>query len=83
MLDPEFVEHDQASNEEVMEGFGVCLGKIGMLLQVRRLNEQGKFTLIWKQRLEEIRKDLTQTHKNYPVYPSATSDQEVRTGRTE
>ena len=78
VLDPEFVDHDQASNEEVMEGFGVCLGKIGMLLQVRRLNEQGKFTLIWKQRLEEIRKDLTKTHKNYPVYPSATSDQEVR-----
>ena len=79
VLDPEFVDHDQASNAEVMEGFGECLGKIGMLLQVRRLNEQGKFTLIWKQRLEEMRKDLTKTHiKNYPVYPSATSDQEVR-----
>ena len=77
VLDPEFVDHDQASNQEVMDGFGESLGKIGMLLQVRKLNENGALTKIWQKRREAIKKDLTKTLKDYPEYPTAETDPEV------
>ena len=79
VLDPEFVEHDQASIEEVMEGFGETLGKIGALLKIRKLQgENGAYTETWKERCKAIGKDRTKTLKNYPDYPTAKTDEEVR-----
>lgn len=39
VLDPEFIDHDQLSNEEVMEGFYNVVEKIAILSEVRRLQQ--------------------------------------------
>ena len=45
VLDPEFIDHDQASDTEVTEGFIETLEKITILLKVRQLQAaDGRFT---------------------------------------
>lgn len=39
VLDPEYIDHDQLSNEEVMEGFLNVVQKIAILEEARRLQE--------------------------------------------
>ena len=79
VLDPEFVNHEQSSIEEVMTGFGEVLGKIGMLMKVRKLQgEKGEYTELWKKRRAAIGKDLTTQLKDFPAYPNAETDKEVR-----
>ena len=79
VLDPEFVDHEQSSLEEVMTGFGEVLGKIGMLMKVRLLQgEKGEYTELWKKRRAAIGKDLTTQLKDFPAYPTAETDEEVR-----
>ena len=80
VLDPEFVEHDQASLQEVMEGFFETLSKVGVLMKLRKLqSEEGAFTDIWQRRAEAIKADPTQQLKNYPLYPTAKTDADVKT----
>ena len=65
VLDPEFVEHDQASLQEVMEGFFETLSKVGVLMKLRKLqSEEGAFTDIWQRRAEAIKANPTQQLKN-------------------
>lgn len=45
VLDPEFVDHDQASNEEVMLDFLDATEKIGMLMAVKEDVANGKYKL--------------------------------------
>jgi len=79
VLDPEFVDHEQSSLEEVMTGFGEVLGKIGMLMKVRLLQgEKGEYTELWKKRRAAISKDLTTQLKDFSAYPTAETDEEVR-----
>ena len=80
VLDPEFVEHDQAGNEEVMEGFMEVLQKIAVLIKVRQQQSQAEpvYTEAWKKRLAAIQKDPTKQLKDYPKYPTAASDGDVR-----
>ena len=68
VLDPEFVEHDQASLQEVMEGFFETLSKVAVLMKLRKLQrEEGAFTDIWQRRVDAIKADPTHQLKNYPL----------------
>ena len=80
VLDPELVDHDQASNQEVMQGFMEVLQKIAVLMRVRQLQSENEppFTEIWKKRVEAITQDPTKQLKDYPKYPCASTDSEVR-----
>lgn len=55
VVDPEFAEHDQSTNEEVMAGFMNTVEKIGILLEVRKQEE--KYTEQWKKRRDLIHSD--------------------------
>ena len=72
MLDPEYIDHDLTSNEEVTEGFMDTLEKIAILIEVRRLQElDGRFTDNWKARADLIARDklAQKTWESYPTYP--------------
>ena len=78
VLDPEFIDHDQASSEEVMKGFVETLEKIAILLKVRKMEEEGKaFKDIWAQRATAIAADPTKLLQDYPAYPTP-SDADVK-----
>ena len=73
-LDPEFISHAQASNEEVMEGFIETLEKVAILLKVRQLQkEDGRFTQQWAVRAKAISADpfAQKQWTDYPDYPDA------------
>ena len=76
VVDPEFRSHDHASNEEVMSGFLDTVEKIGILLEVRRLQDSDKrYSKQWQVRKEFIvenpKKYLEYT--SYPKYPDKKS----------
>jgi hypothetical protein len=78
VLDPEFISHDHASNEEVMTGFYNVAIKIGILKSVRaRLSD---FADAWKERCKYIGNDPTKltSYEAFPHYPTK-NDQDVRT----
>jgi hypothetical protein len=80
VVDPEFIDHDQTSSEEVMEGFFVTLEKIAILLKVRQLQEEdGRFTTSWAARDAAIAADpnAQKSLQNYPTYPDS-SDADVK-----
>ena len=77
VVDPEFRQHDHASNEEVMAGFMDTVEKIGILTEVRRLQEQDqRFSARWQQRKELIAADPKSLAQwtYYPDYPTSDSD---------
>ena len=80
VLDPEFVEHDQAGIEEVMSGFQSTMHKLAILMKVRKLQSEQEphYTKIWAERLKDIRADPSKQLKNYPIYPDASTDADVR-----
>ncbi|KAL1503736.1 hypothetical protein AB1Y20_012207 [Prymnesium parvum] len=78
-LDPEFIDHSQESNEEVVAGFMNVAEKIGILREVRRqLRERDEYAKQFKKRAEAIGDDPTKlsTYDAYPTYPS-TADEAV------
>lgn len=73
-LDPEFIEHQQESNEEVMEGFMNVAEKIGILREVRsKMKESDYYTVQWMKRVEAIGNNPSMIKKNdeYPNYPTS------------
>ena len=73
-LDPEFVDHQQESNAEVMEGFMETLEKIAILVEVRRqLAASDELAKLWKQRAALIAADPTKqvAFTHYPNYPTS------------
>ena len=76
VVDPEFHSHDQASNKEVTQGFMATLEKIGILMEVRRVEaESDELSKLWKQRSQLIAQDPNQwkEFKHYPTYPTKSS----------
>ena len=77
VLDPEFNAHDQASNTEVTTGYMHTLEKVGILLEVRRRQEEspGELEKAWKVRSDFIAKDKKnwESYLHYPKYPTKTS----------
>lgn len=74
VLDPEFHNHSQGTNTEVMEGFFETVEKVGILNEIRRLaHESDDFEVAWKKRAELIKGDSSKqsTWAHYPKYPSA------------
>ena len=71
MLDPEFLEHEQASNEEVMVGFMATIEKIAI---IRTVHEQcdSKYLAAWKERCAAIGDDPAKltSYDAFPVYPT-------------
>ena len=72
VVDPEFRSHDHASNEEVMSGFMDTVEKIGILVEVRRLQaSDNRFSSQWQERKDFVvanpKKYLETT--SYPKYP--------------
>lgn len=75
VLDPEFIDHNQASNAEVMEGLMETTRRIGILVEVRRLEKLDKrYSTLWEKRATLIAGDkmAQKTYDHYPTYPSAT-----------
>jgi hypothetical protein len=73
-VDPEYISHSQASNEEVMQGFAETLEKIAILLKVRQLqNTDGKFSEQWEARKKAISADplAQKIWTDYPNYPDS------------
>lgn len=73
MVDPEFVTHNQASNEEVVSGFMTTLERLAILFEVRALQKKdGRFTKSWEERAQLIKDDpmKQKTWQSYPKYPS-------------
>ena len=69
VLDPEFANHDQASNEEVTEGFMNTMERIGILRKVR----SSDYADAWKQRVAFIGNDPSHlaSYDAFPDYPDA------------
>jgi hypothetical protein len=69
-LDPEFINHDQSSNAEVVNGFMDVAEKIGILRAVRA--ELDKWPAVWKARREFIKDDPSKlkSSEKYPSYPT-------------
>eukprot|EP00966_Prymnesium_polylepis_P271801 6279502-Prymnesium_polylepis.1 len=80
VCDPEFIDHDQASIQEVQEGLNTTLEKIAILLKVRQLaaaaDGLGKQ---WDARKVAIDADPKAQSKtdSFPTYPTA-KDKDVR-----
>lgn len=77
-MDPEYVDHEQATNEEVMEGFHEVVEKVGILLKVRSM-EGTDLAAQWKARQRSIEMNPA-AHRlwlDYPTYPDA-SDSNVQ-----
>ena len=73
-LDPEYVSHDHASNEEVTTGLLNVVEKFGIMFEVRAQNKKdGRYTEMWKKRAKLIAADprKQQTLEHYPKYPTA------------
>ena len=73
VVDPEFRSHNHATNEEVMSGFLDTVEKIGILVEVRRLQvSDNRFSSPWQLRIEFVvanpKKYLEYT--SYPKYPN-------------
>ena len=80
VVDPEFIDHKQAGNEEVVQGFMETLEKIGILLKVRALKvSDAQLSEQWKKRKAAIVADpLAQKQwTDYPKYPDA-EDSDVK-----
>ena len=81
VLDPEFIEHDHSSNEEVMDGFYATLEKVAILLQIRAIHEEdpSNFEQFWTARSAAIVADplAQRSMDNFPSYPDA-SDADVK-----
>jgi hypothetical protein len=79
VCDPEFIDHEQASIEEVQEGLNETLEKIAILLKVRQLaaaedkDDDGSFAKLWAMRKMAIDADpaAQSTTTNFPKYPTA------------
>lgn len=73
VVDPEFHDHDQAHDPEIMEGFMDTVEKIALLLEVRK--EKDKYQADWQARKQMIAKDpaAQKTWDNHPKYPTASS----------
>ena len=72
-LDPEYINHDHASNAEVTEGLLNTVEKMAILCVTRELQkEDGRFTADWDKRakLIEGNKNKQQTYEHYPKYPT-------------
>ena len=69
VLDPEFIDHEQADNIEVTDGFMNVVEKIGILREVR----SGDYAAAWKARAAAIDADPSKltTKDSYPNYPTA------------
>lgn len=73
VVDPEFRGHDQASNDEVMNGFMNTVEKIALLRQVRSLQDlDGRYSTLWKKRRDLIaaNPEKQNTYESYPTYPT-------------
>ena len=73
-LDPEYADHDHASNEEVTEGLLNIVEKFGIMFEVRAQNKKdGRYTELWKKRAKLIASDPRKqaTMEHYPSYPTA------------
>jgi hypothetical protein len=71
VLDPEFMDHDQASNAEVMTGFLNTVERIGILKEVRK--KKAAYEDIWKKRrgLISANPKKLDTYEFYPDYPKS------------
>jgi hypothetical protein len=76
VLDPEFHDHDTASNEEVTNGFMNVVEKIGILKKVREQSDS--FSDAWKARRAAIGDDPSKltSYDAFPTYPTA-ADKDV------
>ena len=80
MVDPEFISHQQASNEEVTQGFIETLEKLAILLKIRELERtESQFSAQWQKRKAAIEADprAQQQWTDFPNYPDA-SDPDVK-----
>ena len=77
VVDPEYHEHDQATNEEIMQGFLDTVERISILLAVRR--RQKDYEEAWAKRKELIANDPKKfkVYDHYPKYPTV-ADKEVQ-----
>ena len=77
VLDPEFVDHDQSSNTEVVEGFMTTVEKIGILRIVRE--QIDSFRAAWKARSVTIGDNpaMLTSYADFPTYPTA-KDKDVK-----
>lgn len=77
VLDPEFINHKQSENEEVVTGFLNTVEKIGILVAVKAMLAENREQLVamWEKRAERIAADPSsqQTWADYPEYPTAES----------
>ena len=74
-LDPEYINHDHASNKEVTEGLLNSVEKIAILYVTRELQKaDGRFTADWAARAKLIEGDKMKqkTYERYPTYPTRT-----------
>lgn len=74
VCDPEFINHDQLSCEEVQEGLNETLEKIGILLKVRTLaDKDSSFAVKWAARKKAIEADPLAQKKwdDFPNYPDS------------
>lgn len=69
VVDPEYHDHEQQDNEEVMEGFLDVTEKIGILLEVRRVMEERKYPEMWEKRASLIATDPAK-QRGFESYPS-------------
>lgn len=81
VLDPEFINHDHSSNEEVVEGFYETLEKIAILLKVKIMHYEDPncFTQLWLARSAAIVADKIpqKSDDNLPSYPDK-DDEDVK-----
>ena len=74
VVDPEFIDHDTTSNNEVMDGFNDTIEKIGILLKARQLHaSDGRYNDSWQKRKAGIANDPLFQKKwtDFPKYPDA------------
>lgn len=76
VVDPEFHSHSQSSNGEVTQGFMATLEKVGILMEVRKMeddkNSGDELSKLWKQRAQLIANDPNEWkgYVHYPKYPT-------------
>lgn len=76
VLDPEFIDHSQQQDADVMEGFICTLERLAILFEVRRLNGiDGRFESKWAARAKAIAADpkAGRVWQDYPDYPTSTT----------
>lgn len=77
VLDPEYVDHQQFTNAEVVDAFNTTMEKLAILLQVRRRREEYAESWALRKQMIEGDKMLQKTLDNYPSYPD-TKDVAVK-----